>query len=210
MRSSAAVRIEEASTTTGAKKSLRRPTLVLNADYTPLATWPLSVESAKEAIKMVLRQKADVVETWPDEVCRSATRTIEIPKVVVIREFAHVYGKPKFTRRNVWLRDRGCCQFCGEPVEMSEYTFDHVIPKSKGGKTVWENILACCSTCNGIKGDKPANHSGRKGGKGSLRPLKTPRQPTNAELIQAGLALIPNDLREPWADYLYWSAPLKA
>jgi 5-methylcytosine-specific restriction endonuclease McrA len=204
----AAVRLEEASTTSPAKSLRSRVTLILNADYSPLAVWPLSVHPAIDAIKMVMRQRADVVEAWPGEFCRSATQTIEVPKVVVIREFAHVYGKPKFTRRNVWLRDNGHCGYCGDPVELSEYTFDHVIPRSKGGLTSWENVLVACSACNAKKADKHPNYSGRKGVKGSLRPLKEPRQPTNSELIRAGLKLLPNDLREPWADYLYWSAPL--
>lgn len=200
--------LKEASTTSPAK-SLQRPTLVLNADLTPLAIWPLSVESAQDAIQKVLRGRADIVEAYEGEWCRSQKLTIQIPKVVVIRELAHVRGKPKFTRRNVWLRDKGRCQYCGEKVEMSEFTFDHVKPKSKGGKTVWENILTCCSECNTLKGDKDPNHSGRKAVRGSLRPLKEPRQPTNIELIRSGLQLLPNERREPWADYLYWSVELR-
>jgi hypothetical protein len=92
-------------------------------------------------------------------------------------------------------------------------TFDHLVPRSRGGRTEWSNILTACLRCNGLKGNKAANHSGRKGvisADGKLRPLKMPRQPTAAELLRAGLEFLPNDVREDFFSYLYWSADLEA
>jgi HNH endonuclease len=90
-------------------------------------------------------------------------------------------------------------------------TFDHVVPRSRGGKTVWTNILSACLRCNGQKGSTSPNHSGRVRSvdpKGRMRPLKEPRRPSAAELLRAGLEFLPNDLREDFGSFLYWNVPL--
>lgn len=188
-------------------------TLVLNADYTPLETWPPSIETAVEAIKMVMRGRANIVEGWPGVFCRSASVTLPVPKVVAIRNFAPVYGEPKFCRRSILLRDRYRCQYCGERFESKDLTYDHVIPRDAGGKTVWENVLTACLRCNNAKRNTLPNYSGRKravGHDGSMRPLKPPRRPTRAELMRSGLELLPNDVIEDFGSFLYWNVELKA
>lgn len=197
------------------QKRRRRPltTLVLNADYRPLSTWPLSVVPEEEAIKNVHLGKYIIVENWGDAFYRSPSTAIAIPKVVALREYQPVSAEPKFCRMSIFLRDRFRCQYCGEQFPSEELTFDHVIPRSKGGKTTWTNILTCCLRHNGLKGDKEANHSGRRGvisKDGRLRPLKDPRRPTSAELLRAGLEFLPNDLREDFGSYLYWQTELQA
>ena len=85
------------------------------------------------------------------------------------------------------------------------------MPRSQGGRTVWTNILTACLKCNGLKSDKAANHSGRRGvisADGKLRPLKDPRRPTAAELLRAGLEFLPNDVREDFGSFLYWQVEL--
>lgn len=211
MMSSAAIRIEEASTTAGAK-SLRNPTtlrvLVLNADGRPLSTYPPSIVSAQEAISALWRDRAIVIEEWEDAFFHSPSMTIAVPKIMMLREYAPISADPKFCRRNVLLRDRFRCCYCGKRFEANELSFDHVRPRSQGGKTEWSNIVSACLECNAIKADRPANYAGRKGVKGSLRPLKEPRRPTAAELLRAGMEFMPKDIIENFGSALYWSTEL--
>jgi 5-methylcytosine-specific restriction endonuclease McrA len=199
--------------TASAPLKRRRPedlrALVLNADGRPISTWPLSLMSAWAAVHAVCNDRVIVIEEW-DEAFHSPSRTIPVPKIVMLREYQPVTAEPKFCRRSVILRDRFRCQYCGEEFRSEELTFEHVIPRADGGKTDWDNILMACLKCNGIKGSHPANHSGRKGvvARGSMRPLKMPRRPTSAELLRAGLEFLPNDIREDFGSYLYWTAEL--
>lgn len=180
-------------------------TLVLNADYRPLATWPLSVIAGREAIAAVYRGRATVVEEW-DAVLRSPSVEIRVPKVVALNEYAPINAQPKFCRRSILLRDRFRCQYCGDRFAAPELTFDHVIPRARGGRTEWENILTCCVECNKRKRDQPANWSGRRGA--GLRPLKEPRQPSTMDLLRAGLEFIEDDARDTWGSWLYWTTEL--
>lgn len=199
-----------AATATKLHEHERRPyrTLVLNADYRPIATYPLSIVPAQEAVSTVWRERADVVETWPDAFFRSPSQQIAVPKVIALRTYAPISAKPKFCRRSILLRDRYSCCYCGSRFESHELTFDHVIPRSQGGQTVWENILSCCVTCNARKRNQMPNYSGRKGS--GLRPLKAPRQPTTTELLRAGLEFLEPSIKEAFSDWLYWNTELQA
>lgn len=183
-------------------------TLVLNADFRPLNTYPLSIIPAQDAVLTVCRDRASVVEEW-DQVFRSPSMEMRVPRVIALREYAHVDAQPKFCRRSILLRDRFECQYCGQRFAPAELTFDHVVPRSSGGQTVWNNILTACIPCNSRKRNTPANYSGRKGS-GDLRPLKSPRQPTSAELLRSGLLFLDPAVRADFASYLYWNAELKA
>lgn len=184
-----------------------RKTLVLNSDFRPLTTWPLSLVSGQEALKAVYRERATVVEEWP-EVFRSPSCEVYVPKVIALRAYAPISAAPKFCRRSILLRDNYSCQFCGNQFPASDLTFDHVIPRARGGQTEWTNILTACIPCNKLKRDRPADWSGRKGT--GLRPLKAPRQPTTAELLRAGLRFLDADVRTDWHSWLYWSSELQA
>jgi len=173
-------------------------TLVLNTTGTPLSTWPPSLIPTEEAICAIVRDRVTVIENWPDAFYRSPSVTMPVPKTVMLREYAHISATPKFCRRSVLLRDRFRCQFCGQRFPSEELTFDHFIPRSKGGKTTWENILTACMRCNTKKRDKSV-----------MRPLQMPRRPTTAELLRAGLEFLPNEIKESWADYLYWQVGLE-
>jgi 5-methylcytosine-specific restriction endonuclease McrA len=183
-------------------------TLVLNADGRPLNTFPLSVRDWRKAVEWVCRGKVDVVETWPGMTVSSPSTTIEIPKVVMERRYVDVRThRPVFNRITVALRDRFSCQYCGQRRPMVDLSFDHVVPRSKGGRTTWENIVMACAGaggCNSRKASQPANHSGRKGkvGDGNFRPLKEPREPTAAELYIAGFDFIPPSLAKIFPGYL--------
>ena len=187
-----------------------RRCLVLNADYRPLWTHPLSTKSVRKAVENVLDGKADILEDW-GEAFRSPSVSVPMPKIIVLREYAQVFGEPKFCRASIYLRDHYQCQYCGEQFGRADLTFDHVIPKSQGGKTVWTNVVTCCSRCNEIKRDSLPNYSARKRQRqrGQMRPLRPPRVPTTAELLRAGLEFLPNDERDDFGSFLYWMAPLK-
>lgn len=183
-------------------------TLVLNADYRPLSTWPLSIVSAEDAISTVWRDRAAVVETWDDAFFHSPSIKMPVPKVVALRIYAPVSAQPKFCRRSILLRDGYRCQYCGDEFESKDLTFDHVIPRAAGGRTEWSNILSACIACNKRKRDHPADWSGKKGG--GMRPLKPPRQPTTAELLRAGLRFLDPQIRDDFHSWLYWSTELQA
>ena len=194
--------------TTSRSSSLRA--LMLNADGRPLSTWPLQVLSAREAIEAVWHDKATVVETWEDAFFHSPSAKIAVPKVMMLREYVPVHSDPKFCRASIFLRDKFRCQYCGQQFDQRELTYDHVIPRTQGGKTEWDNIVTACIECNAIKRDQHAKFSGRKGVKGSLRPLKTPRRPTTAELLRAGLEFLPKDIKLDFGSWLYWGGELQA
>jgi 5-methylcytosine-specific restriction endonuclease McrA len=180
----------------------------LNADYQPLHTFPLSIIPAQEGVSAIWRARADVVEEWPGAFFRSPSTTIAVPKVIALRHYAPIASEPKFCRRSILLRDRLNCQYCGERHTSADLTYDHVIPRSRGGKTTWENIVTACFRCNTEKADQLPNYSGRKGG--GLRPLKEPQRPTTAQLLRAGLEFLPSDLREDFGSWLYWNTELQS
>lgn len=182
-------------------------TLVLNADFRPLSTWPLSLVTGQEAVKAVFRNRATVVEEW-DKVFRSPSMEIRVPKVIALHEYAPISAEPKFCRRSILLRDRFRCQYCGVQFASQDLTFDHVVPRSRGGKTEWSNILSACIPCNKNKRNQMANWNAKKGS--GLRPLKAPRQPTTMELLRSGLLFLDADVREDFASWLYWSSELQA
>lgn len=180
--------------------ALRRyPALVLNADYRPLSYYPLSLWPWQEAVKAAFMDRVTIIAEY-DSVVRSPTTVIRIPSVVVLKEFVKPQKRVAFTRFNLFLRDEFACQYCGAKGEL---TFDHVVPRARGGITSWENVVAACSPCNLRKGSKTLRQSGL-----SLR--RPPRQPSAEEMRNIGRRFPPNYLHESWLDYLYWDQELDA
>ena len=175
------------------------PALVLNADFRPLSYYPLSLWPWQEAIKAAVLDRVTIVAEY-DEVVRSQRAAIRIPSVVVLKDFVKPQKRVAFTRFNLFLRDEFHCQYCGSKGDL---TFDHVIPRSRGGVTSWDNVVAACSPCNLKKANKSLRQSGL-----SLR--RSPRQPSAEEMQRAGRRFPPNYLHESWADFLYWDAELEA
>lgn len=175
------------------------PALVLNADYRPLSYFPLSLWPWQEAIKASFLDRVQIIAEY-DEVVRSPSIEMRIPSVVVLRDYVRPALYPAFTRFNLFLRDEFACQYCGGGGDM---TFDHVIPRSRGGRTTWENVVAACSPCNLAK----ANHTVAEA-RMSLR--KPPNRPTAEALRNTGRKFPPNLLHESWLDFLYWDAELDA
>lgn len=168
------------------------PALVLNADFRPLSYFPLSTLPWQDAITAVFKDHVSVVAEY-DKTIRSPSMEMKLPSVIAVRDYVPMRNKVAFTRFNVFVRDRFRCQYCGEQFPASKLTFEHVVPRSKGGQTRWDNIVAACDPCNTLKGSKL-----------DMKPRQWPREPTVGELMTAKRMFPPNYLHESWLDYLYW------
>ena len=175
------------------------PALVLNADFRPLSYYPLSLWPWQETIKAVFLGRVDVVSTY-DTLIRSPSFEMRLPSVVSLKAYVAQDRPPAFTRFNVFLRDSFSCQYCGRTEDL---TFDHVIPRSRGGRTTWENIVTACAPCNLAKG-------GRTPREAHMHPRRSPIRPTAWELQDNGRRFPPGHLHESWLDYLYWDIELEA
>ncbi len=175
------------------------PALVLNADYRPLSYYPLSLWPWQDAMKAVFMDRVSIVAEY-DAVVRSQRQEFRIPSVVVLKDYLRPQKRVAFTRFNLFLRDEFCCQYCGSKGDL---TFDHVMPRSRGGVTSWENVVAACSPCNLRKGAKTLKQSG-------LHLSRAPRMPSAEEMQSHGRRFPPNHLHQSWMDYLYWDAELDA
>ncbi len=177
------------------------PALVLNADYQPLSYFPLSLWSWQETVKAMFLDRVAVVSHYDREI-RSPNARLRLPSVVALKQYVPQSHFPPFTRFNVFLRDRFTCQYCGQRHRAEDLTFDHVVPRSRGGLTSWANILTACTRCNLAKGSKLPRECG-------MRPLAAPKRPTTFELQRSGRAFPPNYLHESWRDFLYWDTELE-
>ncbi|MDD3446269.1 MAG: HNH endonuclease [Zavarzinia sp.] len=175
------------------------PALVLNADYRPLSYFPLSLWSWQDAIKAVFLGRVNILSEY-ERTVRSPSAEIRLPSVVCLKTYVQPAKHPAFTRFNVFLRDRFACQYCGRSDDL---TFDHVVPRSRGGRTTWDNITTACSPCNLRKGGRMLKESG-------LHLRSRPVVPTVAQLQDVGRSFPPNYLHHSWNDFLYWDAELEA
>ena len=179
------------------------PCLVLNADYTPLSYYPLSLWPWQTAIKAIFLDRVDVIESYDREV-HSPNLDMQIPSVIALKQYVKPSEFPAFTRFNVFLRDKFACQFCGFSGGTGrELTFDHVTPRRLGGRTTWENIATACAPCNMKKGGRTPTQAG-------MRLTSEPIRPTHWQLQQQGRGFPPNYLHETWRDWLYWDVELEA
>jgi 5-methylcytosine-specific restriction endonuclease McrA len=175
------------------------PALVLNADFRPLSYYPLSLWPWQEVVKAVFLERVEPVAHY-DQVVRSPSFEMRLPSVISLREFIAQDRPPAFTRFNVFLRDGFACQYCGAAQDL---TFDHLAPRSRGGRTTWENIVTACSPCNLRKG-------GRGPAQAGMMPRRRPNRPTMHELQAMGRRFPPHYLHASWVDYLYWDVELEA
>jgi 5-methylcytosine-specific restriction endonuclease McrA len=171
-------------------------TLLLNSTYEPLR-----VISWQRAVLLWFDRKVEIVEEYSDFNLTSMSITIKCPAVVRLLDYVNgKHYRVKFSRVNVFSRDKFSCQYCGVQPGTSGLTYDHVLPRSKGGKTVWENIVTCCITCNAKKADRTPAEA-----KMLLRskPEKPDSAPTSRFIV--GLPTTPDQ----WRDYLYWNSELE-
>jgi 5-methylcytosine-specific restriction endonuclease McrA len=177
------------------------PALVLNADFRPLSYYPLSLISWQDTIKAVFLDRVNILAYY-DRTVSSANARWPIPSVIALKEYHSPKERPAFTRFNVFLRDNFTCQYTGRKIPVSELTFDHLIPRSRGGKTCWENIVTASREANIRKGSRLPEECG-------MYPLRRPEQPSSFELQEMGRKYPPRFLHESWNDYLYWDSELE-
>jgi 5-methylcytosine-specific restriction endonuclease McrA len=159
--------------------------LVLNATYEPI-----NVCTVRRAVVLLLKAKAELVERGRAEL-HSESSTVARPVVIRLVTYVSVprgAHRRKITRRAVFARDSWTCQYCGS---RSNLTVDHVIPRSKGGTSSWENIVASCAPCNRRKGDRLPRQAG-------MHPRRLPRTPRAEIFIQVASPTIP----AAWLQYL--------
>ena len=160
--------------------------LKLDASYRPI-----EVIDALEALVMCIIGKATPVETYDTKI-RSTTKAFELPAVIVLKTIV----KFRFTtvacnRTNIAWRDNNQCQYCGNYFPFNKLTMDHVLPKSRGGKNTWENLVAACMKCNQKKGSRTPQESG-------MIPLKKPVRP-KANILRT---VSKSQISELWKNYL--------
>jgi 5-methylcytosine-specific restriction endonuclease McrA len=163
--------------------------LVLNASFEPL-----NVINWKRAMKLVFLGKVEVLEE-SDRLVHSSRLSVRVPAVIRLVRFVRFRRwDVKFSRVNIYARDRHRCQYCGVELSAKELTCDHVVPRSQGGTTEWTNIVTCCGRCNRKKGDKTPAQAG-------LRLLKNPTRPS--WLIGFRTRFASKEPPAQWRDYLF-------
>jgi 5-methylcytosine-specific restriction endonuclease McrA len=172
------------------------PALVLNADFTPLSIVPLSTWDFQRTLRNVMKGRITVLEEY-DAVLRSPSFEYNPPSVIALKQYVNRPRRLVFSRMNIFLRDKFCCQYCGNKFTSNELTFDHVIPRARGGKTEYTNIVSACVACNT-----------RKGSRQDMKPINMPREPRISELANSLSSR--EKLHHSWVDYLYWNLPLES
>lgn len=200
-----------------AEEVLQRPTLVLNRRWMPIRTAPV-----QEAIGLVAKGTAMIIEpdsfethdllSWNDvskirarvgdAMIRSPRLALVAPEVILLTTYEGPGGRAVvFSRKNLFKRDRYTCQYCGLQPGPSELTVDHVVPRSRGGVSSWENCVLACVECNKVKADRSPEKAGLK-----LR--KVPKKPSWKSLVQVPT----RERRESWDKFLsraYWEIELE-
>ena len=134
-------------------------TLLLNATYEPL-----KVVHWQKAITLLCQGKVEVISVYDREI-RGVTLTFRLPSVIRLLRYVRIrtrFDYVPFSRANIYARDDHTCQYCGERTPTSDLTFDHVVPVAQGGRKDWENIVACCVTCNRKKGGRTPAQAGMR------------------------------------------------
>lgn len=167
--------------------SMNRLVLVLNASYEAITTC-----SAKRAIKLVMKGAA-VVEEPSGFTIRTPQISVPVPSVIRLRVYRKVpRARRSVSRKGIILRDQSACQYCGHRLEPKSLTLDHVTPKSAGGQSTWENLVASCFKCNNRKGSRTPVQAG----------MPLIRQPRPVS-IHAKHRMLAGDDNGTWDKYLY-------
>jgi 5-methylcytosine-specific restriction endonuclease McrA len=173
---------------------MQTQTLMLDQSYAPIKIIPW-----QRALRLLTLGKVEVVEEYDREV-RTTYVVIKVPAVVrLIRAFRRPKKPVKFSRVNIYGRDGYACQYCGEKRPINDLTYDHVLPKSRGGRTVWTNIVTACSDCNSRKANRTPAEAG-------MRLAREPRQPVDQPVVM--IAVSRESAPAAWRDYLYWTGSL--
>jgi 5-methylcytosine-specific restriction endonuclease McrA len=136
---------------------LHNPVLVLNASYEPI-----NICAARRAMILILKGVAAAEELSSVRI-HSTHRAMALPSVIRLLEYRRIPHQSRaLSRKNILLRDRYTCQYCLRTLPSGDLTLDHVSPRSRGGETTWENLVACCHPCNNRKGSRTPEEAGMK------------------------------------------------
>lgn len=166
-------------------------TLLLDSSF-----YPIQLIDWKRAMILFLTDRAEVVENHEEIDIRSQSLSFKLPKVLrLLTNFKRRKPCVKFSRYNVYYRDNWTCQYCTKKFPTTELTFDHVLPRSRGGQTSWENIVTCCNKCNTKKGSELLRESG-------MRLLNVPRKPDWTPQMTIRLR---DEEEAVWGNWLSWT-----
>jgi 5-methylcytosine-specific restriction endonuclease McrA len=170
-------------------------TLVLTQGYEPIR-----IISWRRAITLIALRKADVVEEY-DALIRAPSMVVQVPAVVRLRDVFRRHARPvKFSRANIYTRDGYRCQYCGTRCAIDRLTYDHVIPRSRGGRTTWDNIVSCCYTCN-------ARKANRTPAEAQMTLRQAPTRPSWITAVQIRIST--RSVPDAWRDYVYWTGEVE-
>lgn len=163
--------------------------LVLNSSFEPI-----SIRSARRALTLVVKDRAVIQEHTGREVAKG----IMFPSVIRLKEFRYIPVRVQIlSRKNIFLRDRNICQYCEQYFHASVLTLDHIVPRSKGGKDTWSNLVTCCQPCNRKKADMSLEECG-------MTLLHKPR-PASIHTSRFILKMMGAE-DEKWRPYLYFDS----
>lgn len=165
--------------------------LLLNTDAVPLSYLPLSTVTWEEAIKMMVLEKATVLEFHENWTVHSPSWSTPVPAVMMLKEYERRKNTVRFSKSSVFLRDEYRCAYCESPVNRKSATLDHVLPISLGGKSTFENTVCACSNCNSRKGN---NHK--------ILPKIKPYKPNYYGLVEKRKRMSWDLAHSSWARYL--------
>ena len=171
-------------------------TLLLNASYEPLR-----VVHWQKAITLLWQGKVEVLEVYDRDI-HGVSISFKLPAVMRLLNLVKLkdgHRAVKFSRINIFTRDRHTCQYCNHKFKSEDLTFDHVVPIAKGGRKTWENIVTACWRCNNRK-------SGRSPGEAGMRLIRKPIKPRWNPLITITVGI--RNAPQSWRDYLYWNMEL--
>jgi len=173
--------------------ALQTPVLVLNASYEPI-----NICGARRALVLVLKGVARTEEEQ-GAVLHAARMHVAMPSVIRLLEYRRIPHQTRaLSRKNILLRDRNSCQYCSVVLTAGELTLDHVIPRSRGGLSTWENLVACCHDCNRRKGNQLLNE---------LTDMKLQREPRPFSLhTSRHIMRMIGSADAAWRKYLYFEA----
>lgn len=159
--------------------------LVLNQDYQPL-----SVCNVRKSLMLIFLDKAELLHDYPGLKIRSVRMDFDFPSVIRLRTYARIpFKNIVLTRKNIIKRDSHKCQYCGKSTDL---TIDHIIPRSRGGKDTWENLVAACDRCNHKKGNRTPKEA-------NMPLLRDPFRPNHIIFLREYMGRI----QDPWKPYLY-------
>lgn len=177
--------------------------LVLDRNYNPVDIFPFT-----KAIRKVMSERAEALEFYvDDEIGYTWNSAMKCPAVIRLLYFVQKSRRfsrfQKLTRQNILVRDNHQCQYCDNKLTMKTLSWDHVVPRDKGGLTTWTNLVACCVKCNVKKGNKLLHECG----------MHLKRKPTKPTLVQGqihntmlgNLKKLPS---ESWKNYIYFNVEL--